>query len=223
MTKPIDQLTVLPPCDESLEIVREVSSFVVLNKPTRLLTVPGRHPANRDSVIERLRIEHPKVHAVHRLDFDTSGLLVVPLTKASLSHLSRQFQARSVEKVYTAVVHGIVREDEGEINLAMAPDPQARPRSKITEAGKPALTRFRVLERDERRATTRLALYPVTGRSHQLRLHCQAIGHPILGCEFYAPAEVVTMAPRLLLHASSLAFEDPETGEALSFSAPAPF
>lgn len=223
MAKPVDELTVLPPCKESVEIVREAPTFVVVNKPPRLLTVPGRHPANRDSVIERLRLEHPHVHAVHRLDFDTSGLLVVPLTKASLSNLSRQFQARSVRKTYTAVVSGILEVDEGEISLAMAPDPEARPRSKITEGGKPALTRFRVLARDERQGTTRLELYPVTGRSHQLRLHCQAIGHPILGCEFYAPEEVVAMAPRLLLHASSLAFEDPETGEALSFSAPAPF
>lgn len=223
MTQPIDQLTVLPPCEESLEIVREAPTFLVVNKPPRLLTVPGRHPANRDSVIERLRVDHPQVHAVHRLDFDTSGLLVVPLVKTSLSHLSRQFQARSVKKTYTAVVQGIVEDDEGEINLPMAQDPERRPRSKITEDGKPALTRFRVLERDEQQGRTRLALHPVTGRSHQLRLHCQAIGHPILGCEFYAPAEVVAMAPRLLLHASRLEFEDPETGEALSFSSVAPF
>ncbi len=140
MTQPIDQLTVLPPCEESLEIVREAPTFLVVNKPPRLLTVPGRHPANRDSVIERLRVDHPHVHAVHRLDFDTSGLLVVPLVKASLSHLSRQFQARSVKKTYTAVVQGIVEDDEGEINLPMAPDPERRPRSKITEDGKPALT-----------------------------------------------------------------------------------
>lgn len=223
MTTPIDQLTVLPPCDQPLEIVREASTFVVVNKPPRLLTVPGRHPANRDSVIERFRAAHPQVHAVHRLDFDTSGLLVVPLTKASLSHLSRQFQARSVSKTYTAVVQGIVNDNEGEINLPMAPDPERRPRSKITNVGKPALTRFKVLERDEPQGRTRLALYPVTGRSHQLRLHCQAMGHAILGCEFYAPPEVAAMAPRLLLHASSLEFECPETGETLSFSSPAPF
>ncbi len=223
MSPSIDQLTVLPPCHDPVRIVRQETGFVVVDKPTRLLTVPGRHPANRDSVIDRFRSEYPEVHAVHRLDFDTSGLLVVPLSKASLSNLSRQFQARTVEKTYTAVVQGWVEEDEGTMDWPIAPDPEHRPRSKVSDAGKPALTHYRVLSRNRVEGTTRLALSPVTGRSHQLRLHCAALGHPILGCEFYASEVVQRRAPRLLLHASSLRFAHPETGMALSFESAAPF
>lgn len=223
MSLSIDQLTVLPPCHDSVGIVRQETSFVVVDKPARLLTVPGRHPANRDSVIERLRGDYPDVHAVHRLDFDTSGLLVIPLTKTSLSNLSQQFQARTVEKTYIAVVQGRVAKDEGTMEWAIAPDPEHRPRSKVTEAGKPALTHYRVLSRDQNEDTTRLALRPITGRSHQLRLHCATLGHPILGCDFYAPEAVQQRATRLLLHASSLQFAHPETGEILSFDSAAPF
>lgn len=223
MSPSIDQLTVLPPCRDSVGIVRQEASFVVVDKPARLLTVPGRHPANRDSVIERLRNEYPDVHAVHRLDFDTSGLLVIPLTKVSLSNLSQQFQARTVEKTYTAVVQGRVEKDEGTMEWAIAPDPERRPRSKVSDAGKPALTHYRVLSRDLDGNTTRLALRPITGRSHQLRLHCATLGHPILGCDFYAPQTVRQRATRLLLHASSLQFAHPGTGETLSFESAAPF
>ncbi|UZJ45680.1 RluA family pseudouridine synthase [Marinimicrobium sp. C6131] len=223
MSSSMDQLTVLPACGEAVGIVRQESSFVVVDKPTRLLTVPGRHPANRDSVIARLRETYPDVHAVHRLDFDTSGLLVIPLTKASLSNLSRQFQARTVKKTYTAVVHGWVLEDRGVMEWPIAPDPERRPRSKVAEDGKPALTHYRVLSRDSGRNTTRLALFPVTGRSHQLRLHCAELGHPILGCEFYAPEAVRQQAPRLLLHASTLSFAHPESGEAVSYESVVPF
>ena len=223
MSSSTDQLTVLPPCEEDVGIVRQESRFVVVDKPTRLLTVPGRHPANRDSVIARLRETYPDIHAVHRLDFDTSGLLVIPLTKASLSNLSRQFQARTVKKTYTAVVHGLVLEDQGVMEWPIAPDPERRPRSKISEDGKPALTHYRVLSRNREDNTTRLALSPVTGRSHQLRLHCAELGHPILGCEFYAPESVRQQAPRLLLHASQLSFTHPDTGALLTFESPGPF
>lgn len=223
MSSSMDHLTVLPPCHESIGIVRQERDFVVVDKPSRLLTVPGRHPANRDSVIARLRENYPDVHAVHRLDFDTSGLLVIPLTKASLSNLSRQFQARTVEKTYTAVVHGWVSEEQGVMDWPIAPDLERRPRSRVSDDGKPALTHYRVLSRDRSDNTTRLALSPVTGRSHQLRLHCAALGHPILGCEFYAPEAVRQQASRLLLHASMLTFRHPVSGESMSFESAAPF
>ncbi|WP_341938432.1 RluA family pseudouridine synthase [Marinimicrobium sp. C2-29] len=221
--KATDQLTVLPTCHEPLEILRQDEAFVVVNKPSRLLSVPGRSTWNRDCVIERLRVDFPGVHAVHRLDFDTSGLLVVPLDKPSLSHLSRQFQARQVRKTYIAVVHGWVEAEEGRIEEPIAPDADNRPKSKICAGGKPAVTDYRVLERDAQANTTRLALYPVTGRSHQLRLHCRALGHPILGCDFYAPEVVRQMADRLLLHASELEFAHPVSGDRVQFHCPAPF
>lgn len=223
MTLPTDQLTVLPTCDEQVQILRQETGFVVVNKPSRLLSVPGRSPHNRDCVIERLRVDFPGAQAVHRLDFDTSGLLVVPLDKPSLSHLSRQFQARQVRKTYIAVVHGLVEEESGRIEQPIATDPDNRPKCKISAEGKPAVTDYRVLARDPHTGTTRLALYPLTGRSHQLRLHCRALGHPILGCGFYAPPPVQKMADRLLLHASELEFAHPDTGKAVQYYCPAPF
>lgn len=223
MTQSIDQLAVLPTCREPVAILREDPAFVVINKPSRLLSVPGRNPANSDSVITRLRQDYPDVHAVHRLDFDTSGLLVVPLHKVSLSNLSRQFQARTVRKHYIAVVDGQVAAANGRMDFPIAPDPDNRPRYKISAAGKASVTNYEVLEWDHQSNTTRLALFPVTGRSHQLRLHCQAMGHPILGCEFYAPASVQAKAGRLLLHAEELVFTHPVTGEEVKVNAPAPF
>lgn len=223
MTQPPEQLTVLPTCEAPLRILREDADFVVVNKPSGLLSVPGRNPANHDSVISRLRVEHPGVHAVHRLDFDTSGLLVVPLNKASLSNLSKQFQARTVTKTYIAVVAGLVERDSGRIDQPIAPDRDHRPKSKLSAQGKPAVTDYRVLARDAEHNTTRLALFPVTGRSHQLRLHCLALGHPILGCGFYAPPAVQAQAARLLLHAQTLAFAHPGDQSAVTVQAPAPF
>jgi len=223
MTQSTESLTVLPTCEAPLPILREDADFVVVNKPSGLLSVPGRNPANHDSVISRLRVQHPGVHAVHRLDFDTSGVLVVPLNRASLSHLSKQFQARTVSKRYIAVVAGLVERDSGRIEGAIAPDREHRPKSKLSADGKPAVTDYRVLARDLEHNTTRLALFPVTGRSHQLRLHCLALGHPILGCGFYAPEAVRAMADRLLLHAEALAFLHPLDNSPVSLEALAPF
>lgn len=213
-----DQLTVLPPCREQVIILREDEDFLLVHKPSRLLSVPGRHPQNRDSVIARLQADYPSAAIVHRLDFDTSGVMVIPLNKPALSHISKQFQARTVHKQYVAVVAGQVAADEGRINLPIAAG--EGPRYKICAAtGKASLTEYRVLARDDQRNTSRLLLHPVTGRSHQLRLHLHAVGHPILGCEFY-PGDYVcdglllgtaSAAPRLLLHARELHFIHPRT------------
>lgn len=217
----IDQLFVLPPCTGQIRILQEDEHFLLIDKPTRLLSVPGRHPQNRDSVISRLEVDYPGVSIVHRLDFDTSGVMVVPRNKAALSHISKQFQARSVSKHYTAVVAGLMDKDEGVIDLAIASD--EGPKYKICAAtGKPSITEYRVLARDEVNATTRVFLHPITGRSHQLRLHLQAIGHPILGCEFYA-REFSTAADRLLLHATDLLFLHPATGELVFTDSPPDF
>lgn len=218
-----NQLFVLPRCNEPLEVLHAEATHLLVSKPARLLSVPGRSPENRDCVVSRLQLEYPGATAVHRLDFDTSGVMVVPLSKAAVSNLSRQFQQRSVNKCYTAVVYGQVEQDRGRIDLPIAPDPEARPKYKISPEGKASVTDYQVLERDLQNNTTRLVLYPITGRSHQLRLHLQALGHPILGCEFYAHAEALAMADRLLLHASELSFDHPVTGQRVHTTSAVPF
>lgn len=210
MQADIDQLFILPPCDGEVEILQKEQDFLLINKPTRLLSVPGRHPQNRDSVISRLQESYPGAAIVHRLDFDTSGVMVIPLNKPALSHISKQFQARTVSKHYTAVVAGLIAREDGVIDLPIASDDG--PKYKICQkTGKPSVTEYKVIGRDEQARTTRVFLHPITGRSHQLRLHLQAIGHPILGCEFYA-GEFAKAADRLLLHATDLRFVHPVTG-----------
>lgn len=211
MPASIDDLFILPPCAGEVDILHVDSDFLLINKPTRLLSVPGRHPQNHDSVVSRLQLEYPGASIVHRLDFDTSGVMAAPLTKLALSHISKQFQARSVSKHYTAVVAGIMAQDEGVIDLPIAS--AEGPRYKVCAAtGKPSTTEYSVLARDEMAGTTRVWLHPITGRSHQLRLHLQAIGHPILGCEFYG-GDWAKAATRLLLHATDLSFLHPRTAE----------
>src|SRR5690606_31028900 len=132
----------------------------------------------------------------------------IPLNKAALSHISKQFQARTTHKTYTAVVNGLVRDDSGVIDLPIAPDMENRPKYKIcTESGRQSVTEFTVVSRDEIAQTSRVLLRPITGRSHQLRLHMLAMGHPILGCEFYADDLALKKSPRLLLHATELEFD----------------
>jgi len=210
MQADIDQLFILPPCAGQVEILRAEQDFLLINKPTRLLSVPGRHPQNRDSVISRLLPDYPGAAIVHRLDFDTSGVMVIPLNKPALSHISKQFQARTVHKHYTAVVAGLMVPDEGVIDLPIASD--EGPKYKICQdTGKPSVTEYKVIGRDEAARTTRVFLHPITGRSHQLRLHLHALGHPILGCEFYG-GEFAKVAERLLLHATDLRFVQPVSG-----------
>ena len=221
MQTDIDQLFILPPCEGQIAILHEEQDFLLINKPTRLLSVPGRHPQNRDSVISWLEVDYPGVSIVHRLDFDTSGVMVIPRNKRALSDISKQFQARSVSKHYTAVVAGLMAQDEGVIDLPIAAG--EGPKYKICQqTGKPSLTEYQVLARDEKAQTTRVFLHPITGRSHQLRLHLQAVGHPILGCEFYA-GDFAKAASRLLLHATDLSFTHPVTGEPVFISSPPEF
>ena len=213
MSDAFDDLAVLPPCMEDIAILQRDSEFLLINKPSRLLSVPGRHPQNRDSVIARLLPDFPNAAIVHRLDFDTSGIMVVPLNKQALSHISKQFQARTTHKTYTTVVNGLMADDSGVIDLPIAPDMDNRPKYKIcTKTGRQSVTEFTVVSRDEVAQTTRVLLHPITGRSHQLRLHMQAIGHPILGCEFYADKNALGKSSRLLLHATELEFDHPLMG-----------
>ncbi|MEE4191799.1 MAG: pseudouridine synthase [Halieaceae bacterium] len=213
---------IVPPCAESVDILYADEHLLLVRKPQLLLSVPGRHPDNQDCVINRLREAYPGASIVHRLDLDTSGIMVIPLNAATHAHISRQFQERRVEKSYDAVVFGRVDGERGEIDLPIAPDWSNRPRQKIcAERGKAALTRYQVITREADRS--RLLLKPVTGRSHQLRLHLASIDHPILGCDLYAHAQALGMAQRLLLHARSLGFTHPATGQWLEHECPPEF
>ena len=214
----------VPECRESIGVIHRDDDILVINKPAFLLSVPGRAPENSDCVTRRLKQDYPDLRLVHRLDLDTSGLMVLALHRRAQSNLSRAFQKRQVEKRYQAVVAGQVAEDSGEVTLPLIADWPNRPLQKVCfDTGKPALTHWRVLARYPDRDATRLALRPVTGRTHQLRLHCREIGHPILGCDLYAPSEILNRSDRLLLHAERLAFNHPCTGLWREFYSPAPF
>jgi len=212
----------VPHSQEAIRILYEDDDLLLVRKPDLLLSIPGRHPLNRDCLVTRLQRDYPSASIVHRLDLDTSGIMVIPLNKPTHAHISRQFQLRQVEKTYHAVVHGVIAADRGEIDLPIACDWDNRPRQMIChQRGRQALTRYEVLERGTDR--TRVLLTPVTGRSHQLRIHLRELGHPILGCDMYAHPEALAMAPRLMLHATTLAFVHPVSGEWLVGECPPDF
>lgn len=205
----------MPHSQEEIRILYKDADLLLVRKPDLLLSIPGRHPLNKDCLITRLQQDHPTASIVHRLDLDTSGIMIIPLNKPTHAHISRQFQERRVEKSYHAVVFGVVDQDAGEIELPIRCDWENRPLQMIDhEQGKHALTRYEVLKRMKDR--TRMLLKPVTGRSHQLRIHMRELGHPILGCDMYAHEEALKMADRMLLHASFIGFEHPTTGEWLT-------
>ncbi|MDV3469456.1 RluA family pseudouridine synthase [Stenotrophomonas sp. C3(2023)] len=194
--------------------------LLVAEKPAGLLSVPGRGEANQDCVIARLQQVHAEALTVHRLDQVTSGLLLHALGKPMQAALSALFAARQVGKRYHAVLQGEVRDDVGEVDLPLVVDWPNRPRQKVDHAqGKPALTRWQVLARDPDTGRTRVALEPVTGRSHQLRLHMASLGHPIVGDVLYGAEP----ASRVHLHASELRFAHPVTGQSLAFHSAPPF
>ena len=181
---------------EEIRVHRVDEHLLVCDKPAGLLAVPGRGEAGRDCLLARLQPRWPDLEVVHRLDMATSGLIVFARGKAAQRALSIAFASRSVSKRYVAVVQGEVTPAEGEIDLPLIADWPQRPKQKVDFAsGKPSLTRYRVLQAQG--GTTRLELEPVTGRSHQLRVHLMAIGHPILGDALYAPEAIAAAAPRL--------------------------
>jgi len=222
---PTEQVLDLPPylvphSREPIRVLYRDSDLLIVDKPTLLLSVPGRHPLNRDCLIDRLDPHYPGVTAVHRLDLDTSGVMIVPRHPESLSRLARQFQTRSIEKTYIARVMGLMREDTGTIDLPLTRDWPNRPRQKVCfETGKEAITRWRLLSKENN--TSLLELMPETGRSHQLRIHLSEIGHPILGCDFYASETALKAAPRLLLHESRIRFTHPRSGDMITAFSPA--
>lgn len=204
---------------EALALVHVDDALVVVDKPAGLLSVPGRQPPGHDNLAARVQRRFGDALVVHRLDMATSGLMVFARGTAMQRRLSMAFAARRVDKRYEAVVDGLVLGDEGVIDLPLAPDWPQRPRQRVDPlCGRPSLTRWRILGRDVGARRSRLALQPVTGRSHQLRVHLLAIGHPIVGDALYAPA---LRAPRLMLHATALALVHPASGKPLVLGSPA--
>lgn len=212
------------------ELIYSDDDLLVLNKPSGLLAVPGRGPDKQDCLSVRVQARFPEALVVHRLDQPTSGLMLMARHAEAQRRLGEAFALRQVHKQYTAVVSGEPAASKsndgwGLIDLPIAADWPRRPLRVIDAAGQPSQTRWQLIASGtagtERRS--RLLLEPLTGRTHQLRVHLAAIGHPILGDALYADAVVCAQAERLLLHASGLRFAQPMTGEVLELSSPAPF
>lgn len=230
---PILDTFIAPPCDEQIETLYQDEHLLLINKPSGLLSLSGKNPQNLDSVHYRLVKTFPGCTLVHRLDFGTSGLMVIALNKAINAALCQQFSARTVTKIYSALLQGHVDENEGVIDAPIAKDPALFPLMSICPInGKPARSRYQVVERCTREAEdgtliplTRVQLFPETGRTHQLRIHCQQLGHPILGCDLYgglkSPGTEGT--PRLMLHASELHFVHPISGTLIEARNASPF
>jgi len=210
-----------PPTDPYLEIIFSDDHLLVLNKQSGLLSVPGR--IFKDSLASRAQEQFPTATVVHRLDMETSGIMLMALNMDAHRNFSRQFQQRTPKKTYVAEVEGQVIEDEGEIDLPLICDWPNRPRQIVDhENGKPSLTRWQVEKRHEN--GTRLQLFPVTGRSHQLRVHCQSMGHPIIADPLYGYVDFDDPNfMRMQLHAETLTMHHPVTGEEVTFKAPLPF
>lgn len=215
---------IVPLCHEEIEILYQDEHLLLINKPTGLLTLSGKHPLNKDSVHHRLVKDFPTATMIHRLDFGTSGILVVALNKVVTGKIGKQFQLRMVTKTYNALLQGHLADDEGCINYPIARDRPNFPLQKIChETGKKALTDFTVIERLQTLHATRVQFKPITGRTHQLRIHSSEIGHPILGCDLYATDEAFFMAKRLMLHATTIEFNHPVTKVRVKGVAPCPF
>lgn len=209
-----------PPRGE-IPVLYEDADLLVVDKPAGLLSVPGKGEDLQDCLLTRLEKPFPTVRLVHRLDRDTSGVMVFALTAHAQRHLGQQFESRKTKKTYLARLHGCLTPASGEIDLPLIVDWPNRPRQKVCpETGKPALTGWKVLKSDD--TETRVRLFPHTGRSHQLRVHTLALGHPILGDTLYAP-ETAHHYPRMMLHAEELRVNHPESGKGMKFRAPPPF
>ena len=212
------------PSAEALTFLHADASLLVVCKPAGLLSVPGRGAEKQDCVATRVRAAYSDALVVHRLDMATSGLMLFARGSEVQRRLSQSFELRKISKRYEAVVHGQVPVETGEINLPLITDWPNRPLQKVDfEHGKPSLTRYSVKGRNLTQNNSRLLLEPVTGRSHQLRLHLRELGHPIWGDALYAPPDVLALSPRLLLHASALRLSHPATDEPLQFDLAPPF
>jgi len=207
-----------PPMTPYLSIVYQDDDLLIVNKPSGLLTVPGKDPKHADCLIARVNRVFPTAKIVHRLDMATSGIICLAMHKEAHRNLSIQFQDRKTAKRYIARVFGKLEQQTGSVDLPLICDWPNRPKQMVDhDNGKPSLTHFKVLEREQ--DATRVELTPITGRSHQLRVHMLSLGHPILGDKLYAHPEAFAMAPRLQLHAEMLTLAHPVSGETLIFEA----
>ena len=210
------------PPTSALKILHKDNHLLLIDKPTGLLTVPGRDPRLSDCLHSRVRKKFPEALLVHRLDLGTSGIIVFARTRSAQRNLSIQFQKRLVDKFYVAIVYGLIRDNHGVIDLPLSPDWDRRPRNKVDlESGRPAETRWFAMARKAN--STRVCLVPKTGRSHQLRVHMLSTGHPILGDQLYADGKALEAADRLMLHAQSLSFRHPDGGKLVTYGSPCPF
>ena len=212
---------VYSPPNTPLELIHEDHELLVVNKPAGLLSVPGKGDHLKDCLISRLQAAFPDALLVHRLDMDTSGVIVFARTPAAQRHLGLQFEKRMMKKSYLALVWGQVDGKEGVIDLPLIVDWPNRPLQKVChETGRAAVTEWKVLRHDE--TSSRMRLLPQTGRSHQLRVHMRELGHPILGDPFYATGPARDF-PRLMLHAETLRLRHPDGGRGMTFRAKNPF
>lgn len=211
-----------PPSDPYLNIIYQDDEILILDKPSGLLTVPGKDLRHADCLESRACEKFPGAKTVHRLDMDTSGLIVIGLNKMAHRHLSLQFQNRNVVKAYEALVHGSMKEKSGKIDLPLICDWPNRPKQMVDhERGKKSLTEWHLIEHQQK--ISRVHLIPHTGRSHQLRVHLMSIGHPILGDRFYSTDEIYQMHNRLCLHSKKLTIMHPVIKEKMTFESKVPF
>jgi tRNA pseudouridine32 synthase/23S rRNA pseudouridine746 synthase len=208
------------PPDTPLQFLHEDAQLLVMDKPAGLLSVPGKLENRQDCLITRLQAARWDALLVHRLDCDTSGVILFARTKQAQGFLGQEFEQRRAQKTYIARLHGVMAEDNGTVDLPLGSDWDYRPRQKVTPDGRPAQTDWQVIDRSD--SETRVRLTPHTGRSHQLRVHMLALGHPIVGDQIYAP-ETSRQYLRLMLHAETLSLHHPSTKARVSFTAPAPF
>jgi tRNA pseudouridine32 synthase/23S rRNA pseudouridine746 synthase len=215
---------VAPSCSEPIKTLFEDEYLLVINKPSGLFSLSGKNPLNKDSVHHRLIQKYPEITLVHRLDLGTSGIMLLAKNKAINGILTKQFQVRSVTKRYVSVLAGEVLANEGVIDLPIAKDPLLFPRLKVChQQGKRAQSRYQVIERLTEPNRSKVLFIPVTGRTHQLRIHSRAIGHPILGCDLYGTQVTQQMATRLMLHALDISFNHPHSQDRMTLTSPCPF
>lgn len=214
-----------PPAHRGLSVLHLSEQLIVVDKPSGLLSVPGREAGKEDCLSRRVQTEFPDALMVHRLDMGTSGIVVMGRGAKAQRALSILFQERRVRKHYQALVDGHwSAAATGEIDWPIGVDGPRHPKQKVDHAtGRPCRTRYRLLGIDRVRGTSRIELEPVTGRSHQLRVHMEAMGHPIIGDDFYGTPVSCAKAERLMLHACQIEFEHPATGEPLRINCPPPF
>jgi len=208
----------------TIPILYQDDALLIVDKPAELLTVPGRGVDKQDCLINRIKLDEPNARIVHRLDMSTSGIVIIAKHHQAQAAMGQLFERREIHKKYTAVVSGELKALQGEVNLPLISDWPNRPKQKIDyEVGKAAQTHYEVIKHDQKENITRITLTPITGRTHQLRVHMLALGHPILGDNLYAPDAIRDKSERLLLHACAISFIHPLDSTPVNINAAAPF